>query len=143
LGGRFLLGLLVEPGRYVPDTADKNQDNNIAIVALQPRFYPVNGGRAAWMLGLQLGGAALRIQDNTPGAVLDLRYSGFAIGAGTGVGVALGNTVGLELHLRYLATSMELRAGELNGNSVMDFYGSTLSTGGFIGQLSLNLRLGG
>jgi hypothetical protein len=144
LGGRFALGLMLEPGRYVPDSANAdNQTNALAIVALQPRFYIVNKERFAWMASLQLGSAALRIQDDTPNAVVDERYAGAAFGLGTGLGIGFGDKVGLEFHLRYLATRMELRAREFNDRSTMDVYKATLSTGGVVAQLSLAFRFGG
>lgn len=144
LGERFSLGLLVEPGSYVTDTAKADvQTNAIAIVALQPRFYIVNKERFAWMASLQLGSAALRIKDETPNEVVDERYAGAAIGIGTGVGIGFGDKVGLEFHLRYLATRMELRAREFNDRSTMEVYKATLNTGGVVAQLSLAFRFGG
>jgi hypothetical protein len=144
LGDRFSLGLAIELGNYVPDSnATVEQSNNVAIVALQPRFYLVNGDRFAWMASLQLGAAALRIKDDTPGRTIDERYAGPAFGIGTGIGIGLGETVGLEFHVRYLATRMELRAREFNDRSTMDFYNATLSTGGIMGQVSLSFRFGG
>lgn len=144
LGERFSLGLAFEPGSYVPDSnATVEQSNNVAIVALQPRFYLVNGDRFAWSASLQLGSAALRIKDETPGRTIDERYAGAAFGLGTGIGIGLGETVGLEFHLRYLATRMELRAREFNDQSTMDVYNATLTTGGVVAQLSLAFRFGG
>lgn len=143
LGNHFSLGLLIEPGRYVNDTAQTEQSNSIAVVAIQPRFYLVNKERLALTASLQIGGAALRIQDDTPGEKLDARLSGTAFGLGTGLVFAITDHFGLDFQLRYLATNMELRAAEVNGSSVMDFYAATLRTGGVIGQLSLAFRLGG
>lgn len=144
IGERFSLGLLIEPGRYVPDSANaENQTNAIAIIALQPRFYLINKERFAWMASLQLGSAALRIKDETPNQVVDERYAGAAIGLGTGVGIGFSDKVGLEFHLRYLATRMELRAREFNDRSTMEVYKATLSTGGVLAQLSLAFRFGG
>lgn len=143
LGNRFSLGLLIEPGRYVPDSAASEQSNSVAIVALQPRFYLINKDRFAWTASLQLGAAALRITDDTQGAKVDERYNGPAFGLGSGIAFGLGESVGLEFHLRYLATRMELRAREYNDFSTMDFYNATLTTGGVVAQLSLAFRLGG
>jgi hypothetical protein len=144
IGERFSLGLMIEPGRYVPDSANaENQTNAIAIIALQPRFYLMNKERFAWMASLQLGSAALRIKDETPNQVVDERYAGAAFGLGTGVGIGFGDKVGLEFHLRYLATRMELRAREFNDRSTMEVYKATLNTGGVIAQLSLAFRFGG
>lgn len=144
LGNRFSLGLAIEPGSYVSDSANAgNQANTVLIVALQPRFYLLNKDRFAWMASLQLGGAALRIKDDTPNRTVDERYSGTAFGLGTGVGIGLGDKVGLELHLRYLVTRMELRAREQNGSSTMGLYNAALTTRGVVGQLSLAFRFGG
>jgi hypothetical protein len=144
LGNRFSLGFAIEPGSYVPDSANAEyQTNNIAIVALQPRFFILNKDRFAWMASLQLGGAALRIKDDTPNQTVDERYAGVAFGLGTGVGVGFSDKFGLEFHLRYLATNMELRAREFNDRSTMEVYNATLSTGGVLAQLSLAFRFGG
>jgi len=143
LGKAVSLGLAIEPGSYVPDTNNTDQKNAFAVVALQPRFYILNKDRLAWSGTLQVGGAALRVKDDTKNATVDERYSGPAFGFGTALHLGLSDRVGLDFHLRYLATRMELRAREYNGNSTMDFYNATLTTGGVIGQLSLSFRFGG
>lgn len=143
LGKPISLGLGIELGRYVPDTNQTNQTNAWAVVALQPRFFIINKDRFAWSAMLQIGGAALRIKDDTRNAEVDERYSGTAFGLGSGLHFGLSDKVGIDLQLRYLATRMELRAREFNGRSTMDFYNATLSTGGFIGQLALSFRFGG
>lgn len=143
LGKVASLGLLIEPGRYVPDSNATNQTNNVAVVALQPRFYLLNRDRLAISGSVQIGAAALRVLDDTPNQEWDGRYSGPALGLGAGGHFGLGGHVALELHLRYLATRMELRQGELNGNSVTDFYKATLTTGGVLAQLGLSFRFGG
>ena len=144
IGNRFTLGLLVEPGRYVPDSADTEfQTNSFINVALEPRFYLVNGNRFAWHASLQLGGAGLRIQDDTPNEVVDARYSGSAFGLGSGIAFGLGDHVGIGFDLRYLSTNLELRAMEYNDSSVTDFYAAKLRTGGVVAQLSLAFRFGG
>ena len=143
LGNKFTLGALIEPGRYVPDTANSDQNNSLAVVAIQPRFYLVNKDRFAWTASAQLGAAALHIQDDTPGEKVDERYSGPAFGLGSGVAFGLGDHVGLEFHVRYFATNLELRAREFNDHSTMDFYKATLHTGGVVAQLSLAFRFGG
>lgn len=140
LGNRFSLGLLLEPGRYVPDSANSDQTNGFIHMALEPRFYLVNANRIAWHASLQLGTAGLRMQDDTPGEKVDARYFGGAFGLGTGVAFGFGNKVGIGFDLRYLATSMELRAMEVNDVSVTDYYAATLRTGGIVAQLSLAFR---
>lgn len=142
LGDRFTLGLAIEPGRYIPDTANGDQTNALAIVALQPRFYLINGERLAWTASLQVGGAALRIQDDTPGERVDARFSGGAFGIGTGLRLGLGDHVGLGFDLRYLGTRMELQAIEVNDVDVSNVYAATLRTGGLMAQVSLAFRFG-
>ncbi|MBK9177873.1 MAG: hypothetical protein IPM46_16385 [Flavobacteriales bacterium] len=142
IGNRFSLGLLIEPGRYVPDSANSDQTNSFINVAIEPRFYIVNANRIAWHASLQLGGVGLRIQDDTPNRVVDARYSGGAFGLGTGVAFGLGESIGLGFDLRYLATNMKLRAMEINDSSVTDIYDATLRTGGMIAQISLAFRFG-
>lgn len=143
LGKLASLGLLLEPGRYVPDSNAAQQRNSVALLALQPRFYLLNRDRLAISASLQIGGAALRILDETPNQKWDGRYNGPAIGLGAGGHFGLGAHVALELHLRYLATRMELRQGEFNGSSVTDFYKATLTTGGIVAQLGVAFRFGG
>lgn len=144
IGNRFSLGLLIEPGRYIPDSADsETQTNSFVNIAIEPRFYIVNADRIAWHASVQLGAAGLRIQDDTPGAEVDARYSGGAFGLGTGLAFGLGKKVGIGLDLRYLATNMELRAMEVNDASVTDFYAATLRTSGVVAQISLAFRFGG
>lgn len=141
IGNRFSLGLLLEPGRYLPDSAEADsQTNSFLNVALEPRFYIVNAERIAWHASLQLGGVGLRIQDDTPNEKVDARYSGGAFGLGTGVALALGGKVGLGVDLRYLATNLELGAMEINDTSVTNFYDATLRTGGVVVQFSLAFR---
>ncbi len=113
------------------------------MVAIQPRFFIINKDRFAWSGTLQIGGAALRIKDDTQNAEVDERYSGPAFGLGTGLHLGISERVGIDFQLRYLATRMELRAREFNGLSTMDFYNATLSTSGVIGQLALSFRFGG
>jgi hypothetical protein len=76
LGKVASIGLLIEMGRYVPDTNSTDQRNAVAIVALQPRFYLLNRDRFALSGSLALGGAALHIVDDTPYKKWDGRYSG-------------------------------------------------------------------
>lgn len=141
IGNRFSLGLLLEPGRYVPDSANSDQSNAFFNAAIEPRFYIVNANRVAWHASMQLGAAVLHITDKDPD--VDARYSGGAFGLGTGLAFGLGRSVGLGFDLRYLATNMELKAMEINGSSVTDFYSATLRTSGVIAQLSLAFRFGG
>ncbi len=143
LANRFTLGILLEPGRYVPDSADADQTNGFFNFAIQPKFYLINGNRVAWTASLQVGAAALRIQDDTPGEKVDARYSGGAFGLGSGVAFGLGDHVGIGFDVRYLATNLKLRAMELNDVSVTDVYDATLRTAGFVAQLSLAFRFGG
>lgn len=143
LGKAASLGLSFEVGRYVPDSNATDQTNRVAVVALQPRFFLINRDRFALSTTLQLGAALLHIVDDTPNEQVDARYSGPALGLGVGAHIPFSGHVGLDLHLRYLATRMELRAAELNGRSVMDYYQATLTTGGVLAQLGLSFRFGG
>lgn len=141
LGDRFTLGLLIEPGSYVPDTASTDQRNGIVNLAIEPRFYIINADRIAWHASMQLGGAALHITDKDP--EVDARYSGGAFGLGTGLAFGLGGVIGLGFDLRFMSTRMDLKAMEINGASVTDFYQATLRTGGVVAQFSLAFRFGG
>lgn len=144
LSNRFTLGILLEPGRYIPDSADADtQNNSFFHFAIEPKFYLINGERVAWTASLQLGAIGLHIQDDTPGQVVDARLSGPAFGIGTGFAYGLGGKVGLGFDLRYMTTNMEIRAIEVNDASVTDFYGGTLRTAGLVAQLSLAFRFGG
>ncbi|MBK8497977.1 MAG: hypothetical protein IPL52_03960 [Flavobacteriales bacterium] len=144
LANRFTLGFLLEPGRYLPDSADADtQTNGFFHFAIEPKFYLINGERVAWTASLQVGGIGLHIQDDTPGKVVDARLSGTAFGIGTGFVYALGDHVGLGFDLRYMTTNMEIRAIEVNDASITDFYGGTLRTAGVVAQLSLAFRFGG
>lgn len=142
ISNRFTLGFLIEPGRYVPDSAS-DQTNGFINVALEPRLYLINGERIAWTASAQLGGVALHIVDDTPGAKVDARYSGGAFGLGSGFAFGIGDHVGIGFDLRYLVTNLELRAMEYNDASVTDFYSAKLRTAGLIAQLSLAFRFGG
>ncbi len=142
LTNRFTLGVLLEPGRYVPDSTS-DQNNSFINVAIEPRFYLLNGERVAWTVAAQLGGVGLHIVDDTPGNKVDARYSGGAFGLGTGLMFGLGNHLGLGFELRYLATNLELRSMEVNDVSVTDFYAAKLRTAGVVAQLSLAFRFGG
>ncbi len=137
---RFSLGLMMEPGSYVPDTASTDQQNSLFNMAIEPRFYIVNADRLAWHASIHLGGAALRITDKDP--EVDARYAGGAFGLGTGLAIGLGSSFGLGFDLRYLATRMELRSMEVNNASVTDFFDATLRTGGVLAQFSLAFRFG-
>ncbi|MCB9164729.1 MAG: hypothetical protein H6592_09925 [Flavobacteriales bacterium] len=141
LSDRFALGLVLEPGRYVPDTANTSQQNGIFNLAIEPRFFLLNAERVAWHASVHIGGAGLRITDKEP--EVDARYAGGAFGLGTGLLLGLGGHVGLGFDLRFLTTRMELTSMELNGTSVTDFFDATLRTGGVIAQLSLAFRFGG
>lgn len=143
LSERFSLGLTIEPGSYVPDSASNDQSNSLALFTIQPRYYIVNKDRFAWMASAQLGGGTLRMQDNKLGSKVDERYFGTAVGLGTGIAIGIGGHVGVEFHLRYLATFLELNAREFNGSSTMDLYDADLDTHGLLAQLSLAFRFGG
>jgi hypothetical protein len=51
--------------------------------------------------------------------------------------------VGLQFHLRYLGSVMDLRARELDGISTMDIYTSRIGSAGVLAQLGLAFHIGG
>ncbi len=142
LGRAFSIGLFLEPGAYV-DSSGSAATNALLLVGLQPRFYLVNKDRFAWMASLQLGASALRIQREEGAVKEDARYSGAAVGLGTGVGLKFTDAFGLEFHVRYMGTVMDLKAREVNDRSTMDFYEATLRSGGVLAQLGLAFHFGG
>ena len=142
LGRVFSLGVFVEPGAYV-DSSGSNASNAIVLVGLQPRFYLVNRDRFAWMASLQVGASGLRIQRKIDDVAEDAGFSGGIFGLGTGVGVKLADVVGLQFHLRYLGSVMDLRARELDGISTMDIYTSRIGSAGVLAQLGLAFHIGG
>lgn len=143
LGKAASLGIVLEAGRYVPDSNATNQRNTLTLVALQPRFYLVNRDGFALSASLQAGGSFLHLVDDTPNKKVDARYSGPAVGLGAGAHVPLGEHVAIEAHLRYIAARMTLREGSINGQSVMDFYEAVLTTGGVVLQAGVSFRFGG
>lgn len=139
-GGRFSLGLLMEPGLYLDSV--ENESNTLGTFALQPRFYLVNSDRFAWMASIQVGSTRLKYDVSEPGNVTSAVYRGGYFGLSSGVGFYFGDHVGLNLHLRYMATSMPLRAWELNGLALdPDLIDAKLSTGGVAVQASLAFKL--
>lgn len=139
LGKSFSLGLYVEPGSYLDSSA--TESNGMALVGLQPRFYLVNKDRFAWLASLQLGGGALRIDRDEPGVESTARYAGGNFGLGTGVVFQFTDLIGLQLHLRYMSTSLKLRDYTLNGQDIsLDDFEATLRTRGVALQASLGFR---
>jgi len=133
------LGLYLEPGRYLDSSA--TESNGMVMLGLQPRFYLVNRDAFAWLASVQLGVSALGIERDEPGAQTTARYSGGNFGLGTGFVFQFTDLIGLQLHLRYMATNMPLRSYEINGNSIsLDDFDATLRTGGVALQASLGFR---
>lgn len=139
LGGRFSLGLLIEPGLYLDST--ETESNALRLFALQPRFYLVNGERFAWMASLQLGGTGLTYDVDQPGNNSRAIYRGGFVGVSTGIGMYFTDNIGLNLHLRYMSTSMPLREWEVNGVELdPDLINARLSTSGIALQASLAFK---
>ncbi len=135
----FSLGLYVEPGVYLDSNA--TESNNLLLAGMQPRFYLINGDRFALMASLQFGASRLNIERNEDGAKTDARYGGGHFGLGAGAVFQFSDHVGLQLHLRYVGTSMTLRTYELNGQDVsLDDFDATLVTRGVAIQTSLAFR---
>lgn len=139
LGNAISLGLYIEPGSYLDSSA--TESNGLALVGLQPRFYLVNKDRFAWLGSLQLGAGTLRIERDEPGVESSARYAGGNLGLGTGVVFQFTDLIGLQLHLRYMSTSLKLRDYTLNGQDVaLDDFEATLRTRGVALQASLGFR---
>lgn len=142
LADPFSLGLYLEPGVYLDSNA--TESNNYTLLGMQPRFYLVNNDAFALMGSLRLGLSALRIERDEPLVKSSANYSGGHVGLGLGTWIGFGSTVGLNLHLFYMATNMPLRRYELNGQqlSLTDFE-ARLRTRGVVLQASLAFRFGG
>ncbi len=137
---RFSLGLYGEFGRYVDSVETKK--NSTAMMGLSPRFYLVNGEHFAWMLGLHLGATALHIDDVNGLGSPKSKFSGSHFGISTGVGFLFGETVGLQLQLRYLAHQLPLREYELFDRVLNSkLYDADLKVRGIGVQLALHIRL--
>jgi hypothetical protein len=135
----FSLGLYADPGRYVDSVATR--ENRIAMLGLQPRFYLVNKDRFAWMASLQLGFTRLVIDDVEALGRPKSTYGGGHFGLSTGVGFLFSESIGLQLHLRYLANNLPLREYEINGSAIsMDLVDAELRANGVGLQASLNFR---
>jgi len=136
------LGLYLEPGAYLDSSA--TESNSLVMAGIQPRFYLLNKDRFALLASLQLGVAGLNIVRSEPGYTSDARYLGFQWGLGTGMAVGFGDHLGMRFMLRYVGTSMPLRAIEENGSSIdLDNFEAKLTTGGVLLQLSFCVRFGG
>lgn len=139
LGGRFSLGLLLEPGAYLDSTA--SESNALVCLALQPRFYLVNGERFTWMASAQIGSARLKYDVDQPGQVSNALYQGGLFGFSSGVGFYFTDHIGLNLQVRYMATTMPLKEWSLNGFSLdPDLLDAKLSTQGVALQASLAFK---
>lgn len=136
----FSLGLYLEPGAYVDSSATRR--NGLFLLGIEPRFYIVNKDRFAWMASLQLGTTALGIDDSENGVNSEARYGGGHVGLSTGVAFQFSDMVGLQMHLRSLATTMPLRSYEVNGTSIdTEDFDAELRTRGVMFQVSLGFRI--
>lgn len=135
----FSLGLYAEGGRYI-DSVDTKR-NSVTMAGIQPRFYLVNRERIAWMAGLQLGTTTLRIDDPEALGSPESMHRGGHFGLNTGVGFLFGETIGLQVHLRYLVNNLPLREYELAGQDVdLSQVDANLRTSGVALQTSLHVR---
>ena len=144
---RFSMGFYLEPGMYLD--SNNTESNTLFLGGLQPRFYLINGDRFALLAGAQIGLAGLKIdrsESTTVGGVNVLNessasYAGGGFGLGAGAVFQFSELIGLQLHLRYMATNMKLRDYTINGNDVDDDdFEATLRTRGIGMQLSLGFR---
>ncbi|MBL7952321.1 MAG: outer membrane beta-barrel protein [Flavobacteriales bacterium] len=139
LGGRFSLGLLLEPGLYLDSV--ESESNTLTTFAIQPRFYLVNGDRFTWMASMQLGSTRLKYDVSEPGNVSSAVYRGAHFGLSSGVGFYFTDRIGLNVQLRYMATTMPLRDWSWNGTSLdPDLIDAKLSTSGLAVQASLAFK---
>ena len=134
------LGIYGEFGRYIDSVETKK--NSIALFGLAPRLYLVNSDHFAWMLGLHAGATTLRIEDVDGLGSPTSKFSGSHFGISTGLRFLFGETVGLQLQLRYLAHQLPLREYELF-DRVLDskLYDADLKARGFDVKLALHFRL--
>lgn len=136
LGGRFSLGILIEPGLYLDST--ETESNALRIYAVQPRFFLVNGRRVAWLASAQFGTAILTYDVDVPGNVSRTIYRGGFWGLSTGMGAYFSDHIGLNLQLRYMATTMPARDAEINGQPFdLSVFNAELRTSGLALQASL------
>lgn len=144
---RFSLGFYLEPGMYLD--SNNTESNTLFMGGLQPRFYLINGERFALLAGAQFGMAGLKIDRTEETSVAGLTvvnessasYAGGGFGLGAGAVFQFSDLIGLQLHLRYMATNMKLRDYTINGDDVdADNYEATLRTRGIGLQLSLGFR---
>ncbi|MCW5898100.1 MAG: hypothetical protein KIT10_02430 [Flavobacteriales bacterium] len=136
----FSLGVYAEGGRYIDSVETKR--NTITAFGLQPRFYLVDRDRFSWMAGLQMGATTLRIDDPVSTGSPKSLLRGGHFGINTGVGFRFGETVGLQVMLRYLAHNLPLREYEFMGQQLdLDLVDAELRARGVMLQTSLHLRL--
>lgn len=136
----FSLGLYGEFGRYVDSVETK--ENSIAMLGLVPRFYLVNSDHFAWMVGLHLGATTLKIDDVAALGSPKSKFTGSHFGISTGVGFLFGETVGLQLQLRYLANQLSLQEYEVFDRVLdSDLYDADLKARGVDVKLALHIRL--
>lgn len=133
------LGLFLEPGSYLDSNATRT--NSLVLFGFQPRAYILNRERFCWMASLQIGSGTLNIDDTENGVSESARYAGQFFGLSSGVGFYFGEHVSLQLHLRYMGSTLLLKEYEENGNAVdlSAIEGKLTTTGGAL-QTSLAFR---
>lgn len=133
------LGLFLEPGSYLDSNATRS--NSLVLFGFQPRGYIINNDRFTWFGSLQIGSGTLRINDTEAGVAEESRYAGPFFGLGSGVGFLFGEHLGLQAHLRYMGSTLELTEYSKGGSSVdLSAVEAELSTTGFSLQASLTFR---
>jgi len=133
------LGLFVEPGSYLDSSATRS--NGLVLFGFQPRGYLVNHDRFAWFASLQIGSGSLRIDDTDGGVKEEATYIGPFFGLGSGVAFLFGDHFGLQGHLRYMGSSLQLKEYSRNGAGVdLSSLDAELTTTGIALQASLMFR---
>jgi len=135
----FSLGVYIEPGAYLDSNA--TETNSLILAGIQPRFYLVNNENFALMASLQFGTSGLRIERDEDNIQSSARYAGGHFGLGAGAAFQFTDHFGLQLHLRYVGTSMPLRKYEIEGDEVsLDDFEAVLRTRGVAFQVSAAFR---
>ncbi len=133
------IGLFLEPGSYLD--SNNTRSNSLVLFGVQPRGYIINHDRFCWFASLQIGSSTLKITDNDGGARTESTYSGPFFGLGSGVTFMLGEHFGLQGHLRYMGSALQLKEYASNGGSVaLSGFSAELNTTGMALQAGVAYR---
>jgi hypothetical protein len=133
------LGFYLEGGRYLDSSATRI--NTISLIGLQPRFHIVNRDRFTWIAMAQLGSTALQINDSDALGSFSSTYRGPHFGIGSAVGFYFTDRLGVQVHLRYLGTSLDLAEFARAGSAVSrDVFDASLNTVGLSLQAAMAVR---